>query len=482
MATQTLGLVVRVSRMGKREEDGERFYSKADQVRDGTRVAELAEYAVRVYDADLDVSGATPFDDRPGMGAALRDLEAGRIAGIVAAARDRLVRQDPAAGVTLAALQARIRAAGGVLIVGDTPSACVGRPGDVEAEGFAGLGLDVLVALDGRYREESRKRWRSGNRNAIERGVQPGRTPSWLDRDKDGYFHPNEHTPAVVEAVRARAAGASWREVADLLNARGVPTRRPDRRKRPTREQGWTYKTAEALCRCELLVGRVHWGQYRNDEAFAPLVDEPTWLLASHRRERPKGYRDRAPGLATSVAVCASCGHPMIQDSTRRRDGGKTPQYRCRSGQCDAPATITHNLLEPYLWDAAWTESDRRAQAELLSDAEPSEDGGPSPDELEAGLRTAEAEVAAFLTRVRATTPGFSEALDALMEGVEAAKARLAGSAAPRERTFHEIVEEGYRNLDDPAWRRALVLSVVKQARITKGSAPVAEKVEIVWR
>ena len=44
MATQTLALIVRVSRMGEREEDGKRFYAKADQVRDGTRVAETAGY------------------------------------------------------------------------------------------------------------------------------------------------------------------------------------------------------------------------------------------------------------------------------------------------------------------------------------------------------------------------------------------------------------------------------------------------------
>jgi site-specific DNA recombinase len=469
MATDVLALPVRVSRMGERNENDERFIAERDQIDRGTQLAEKAGYVVRVYD-DKDVSGATPFDQRPGMGEALRDLEAGRIAGIVTAYRDRLVRQDPENNVTLAALQRRIRDADGVLIVGDTPAACIGPDTDV-VEGFAGLGLDVLVALDGRYREEARKRWDTANRYAVERGVQPGRTPKWMRRDEDGYLHPNEHTPAVVEAVRARAGGASWAEVAELLNVRGVPT---------SKGGPWTYKTASRVLGSELLVGRVHWGPHRNDAAFEPLVDEATWLLANRRADPVP--RTRAPGLATGIARCAECGKPMIQDSSKRRDGGRTATYRCRSGVCDRPATITHNLLEPYLWDAAWAESDRRAQAEIREGATTAEDGGPSPDELRVALRVAEEEIAAYLLNVRPTTPGYADGLRNLEDEMEAARERLAESAAPRERTFREVVEEGYRNLDDPAWRRALVLSVVSEVRVTKGRAPVAEKVDIVFR
>jgi DNA invertase Pin-like site-specific DNA recombinase len=480
MATQTLALTVRVSRVGDRDEEGDRFFTEREQITDGTKAAEQVGYAVEVY-RDMDVSGATPFADRPGMGQALLDLEAGKVAGIVSARRDRLVRQDPAAGVTLAALQERIRAAGGILIVGDTPEAWVGI-GERPVEGFAGLGLDMMVALDGRFREEARKRWRAANADAIRRGVQPGRTPPWLDRDeKTGLFSPNEHTPAVVEAVRARAAGASWSEVAAILNERGVPTA-----KAKNSASGWTFKTAERLCRSELLVGRVRWGDYRNDHAFEPLVDEATWLLASARRERPRGWRDREPGLATGVATCASCGHRMIQDSSGTRRGGKQATYRCRSGACGAPATITHAKLEPYLWERAMTEVDRRMQAEIRLEEdgllEPAEDSRPSQDELTEALRAAEAEVAAFLRNVPATTPGYSEAIEARMAIVEAAKRRLAESAAPRQPTFAEQVEAGFAALDDPAWRRAQVLLVVEEARITKGSAPVEEKVEIVYR
>ena len=480
MAAATLGLVVRVSRVGKRKEKGERFVSPREQVREGTRLAETAGYGVKVFD-DANVSGATPFEERPGMGAALRELDEGRLAGLVTAYRDRLVRQDAAKGVTLAALQERIRRAGGVLLVGDTPDACIGRPGDRVPEGLSALGLDVLVALDGRYREESRKRWRSANRDAIERGVQPGRTPSWLHRRKDGRFEPNEHTPAVVKAVELRASGASWAEVAELLNVRGVPTHAGG---------GWSYKTAERLCRCELLVGCVSWGPYRNEKAFEPLVDEATFLLASRRKERPKGYRDREPGLATGVVVCAECGGRMIQDRTKRRDGGQTDFYRCRSGVCEAPASITHARLEPFLWDAAAAEADRRMQREALEDSAPAANGGPSPEELREALRGAETEVAEFLRRVKPTTPGFSEALEALEADVETARDRLAVSAAPRERTMLEVFEESERDWNNPAWRRALVASVVREVRVTKANrlapgkkrVPVEDRVEIVWK
>jgi DNA invertase Pin-like site-specific DNA recombinase len=479
MATQTLALTVRVSRVGDRDEDGVRFFTEREQITDGTKAAEQVGYAVEVY-RDMDVSGATPFADRPGMGQALLDLEAGKVAGIVSARRDRLVRQDPAAGVTLAALQERIRAAGGILIVGDTPDAWVGI-GERSVEGFAGLGLDMMVALDGRFREEARKRWRAANADAIRRGVQPGRTPPWLDRDqKTGLFSPNEHTPSVVEAVTARAAGASWSEVAAILNERGVPTA-----KAKNSASGWTYKTAERLCRSELLVGRVRWGDYRNDHAFEPLVDEATWLLASARRERPRGWRTREPGLATGVVTCASCGHRMIQDSSGTRGGGKQATYRCRSGACDAPATITHAKLEPFLWERAMEEIDRRMQFEILREedgGEPAEDGGPSQEELTQALRAAEDEVTAFLRLVKPTVPGFGEALAVHEDAVEAAERRLAESATPRQPTFTEQVEAGFAALDDPAWRRAQVQLVVDSVLVTKGSAPVEEKVEIVYR
>src|SRR5438034_741083 len=80
----------------------------ADQIAIGTSRANAAGYEVQVFDADAQnggISGATPFDDRHGMGEALRLVEAGKIAGIVVAAQDRLVREDAEAGVTLKSFQ-----------------------------------------------------------------------------------------------------------------------------------------------------------------------------------------------------------------------------------------------------------------------------------------------------------------------------------------------------------------------------------------
>jgi len=92
---KTLGLIVRVSRVGKRE--GERFQSPDDQVKIAAAYAQGQGYDVQVFDADAQnggVSGATPFADRPGLGAAMEAAEAGKIAGFVVAAQDRLVRED----------------------------------------------------------------------------------------------------------------------------------------------------------------------------------------------------------------------------------------------------------------------------------------------------------------------------------------------------------------------------------------------------
>src|SRR4051794_4350313 len=92
MATTTRRAVgiVRVSQTKGRE--GESFASPKEQAE---RVrAECKRLSLRLLDIheELDVSGGTPLDERPGLGLAVAAIEAGKADVVVAAYFDRLMR------------------------------------------------------------------------------------------------------------------------------------------------------------------------------------------------------------------------------------------------------------------------------------------------------------------------------------------------------------------------------------------------------
>ena len=90
--------VVRVSRVGDRERDDERFVSPSEQAerirtaceRDGLELVDTLE--------ELDVSGGAALDRRPGLHRAIEMVEAGEADVVVVAYLDRRDRQPGRAG------------------------------------------------------------------------------------------------------------------------------------------------------------------------------------------------------------------------------------------------------------------------------------------------------------------------------------------------------------------------------------------------
>ena len=81
-AKGTIGIVVRVSDVGGRDKKADRFISPDEQIRTAGAYVRAAGYDVFIVEPqDLNVSHTTPLDDRPGLGEALRLVEAGRLAG-----------------------------------------------------------------------------------------------------------------------------------------------------------------------------------------------------------------------------------------------------------------------------------------------------------------------------------------------------------------------------------------------------------------
>ena len=477
---ETLALVVRVSRVGGRE--GERFISPGEQVREGRRVAERLGYSVRVFDADTqrDVPGNTPFDERPGMSAALRGVESGKLAGVIVSALDRLVREDPERGVTLKGFQQRIRRAGAVLVVCDAPDACIEDPEQEELEGWASVGLKARLMVDATLREEARKRWRRARRNAIERGLHVGTPPPGYRRTvseyrKDGtpVYGPLEIDEAVAPTIRAafaaRAQGESWMRVAKILTE-------------GTGKQ-WSANHAGKLLNYRTYLGEVKSGTFVNPDAHPPIVDEATFERVQRRRERKERTPRTEPALLTGLVTCAGCGYRMSQDWMTRGDGIRFGTYRCgNGGVCTARSAITHNRVEPYVTAAAleWLGVAR------WEDRLPGED---RTAELETALREAESELAEVEALRGTLRPAaLATALDAAMEAVEEARRHLGeytpvdGAVIPRELG---LTPEGINTwiVLDTEEQRVVLRQLVDRIEVGRGrGGKVEEKVRIWMR
>jgi DNA invertase Pin-like site-specific DNA recombinase len=391
-----LGLVVRVSQVGGR--NGERFQSPGDQIAAGTARAEHAGYGVEVFDADArSISGATPYDERPGMSAALRAIEEGRLAGIVVSALDRLVREDPEKGVTLKAIQRRIREARGVLLIADNAAAEILDPDDDELEGNEEWGVEAQNVANKLYRRETRKRWRKAKHNAWTRGVYVSSAPAGYVRDEDGRLQVNGSADAIRGAFAIRAKGGTFPAVARLLTDQKVPNRSG---------KAWLVASARKIISNPVYKGVVACpcgcGEKSRDSALA-LVGPTVWGKA----QAGKGVRrGRGPGTGSSplsgLLRCAGCGS-LLQANSSTAGGKKYAFYRCQNttGRCPAKALVSARIAEEYLILCALERLTRGGLVEEKVDLAP----------LEARVDGAEEELRAFTLSVPAVTPGFAEAV-----------------------------------------------------------------------
>src|SRR5690242_329500 len=117
MSKDVIGIYVRVSRKGDREDD--RFHSPKEQAERAKALLEAKGYVAGPIFEDIDVSGATPPDERPAMSRLLAELDAGKLTGIAAFSLDRLSR-EPAHGDQLIK---RVTKAGGIVLTPDIPDA-----------------------------------------------------------------------------------------------------------------------------------------------------------------------------------------------------------------------------------------------------------------------------------------------------------------------------------------------------------------------
>ena len=156
-------------------------------------------WTVVAWHGDEGISGGKALDARPGLTAALNEVQSATAAVLMVAKSDRLARSLP----TLLDVLDRTERAGGVVVAVD---------GTVDTSTAAGRFTTQIM----------------GSVAELERGLISDRTKAALAvRKAQGVRlgRPTTVPPSVVARIASeRAAGATWAAIADGLNADGTPT------------------------------------------------------------------------------------------------------------------------------------------------------------------------------------------------------------------------------------------------------------------
>jgi DNA invertase Pin-like site-specific DNA recombinase len=302
---------------------GESFVSPDDQAkrikaacrRDGMRLVDVVR--------EMDVSGGTPLNRRPGLRRAVELVEAGKADAIVVAYMDRLVRS---VAVQLELVE-RVERAGGTILTLDHGALTNGNA-------TQRLSATMLGAFNAYQRELVAERTHEAKERAVARGVAPfPNIPFWLRRGEgERLEHDPERAPIAVEAVRMRAEGATVKDVRAFLAEHGLRL---------------SFHGVQSFLTSRLLLGELHFGGLSNLEAFPPLVDVETFNRVQRLR-LPRGRRPKSERLLARLGVlrCATCGARLVIGA--RTTGGKRYEhYRCPPvGDCPQRVTIGADLVE----------------------------------------------------------------------------------------------------------------------------------------
>jgi DNA invertase Pin-like site-specific DNA recombinase len=322
---------IRVSRVGGRS--GDAFISPGEQKERIKAWAKAQGHSIAKWHEDLDQPGSKA--DRPGLNAAMKQIEDGKTGGLVVARLDRFGRsvQDSAN------LLARIRDADGVL--------CTVAEG-IDTSGYMGKFLaDLFAALGELELARIRENWNAARKSAVARGIHvSGRVPTGYRRNEDRVLEPDPETaPAIHELFERRAAGQSWTQLARFLEQQGVVT--------PWGNENWTVASVGTVVRNRVYLGEARAGSIVNPEAHEAIVTAAEWNAANKARGVHPGRSGRSTGLLSGVLRCAGCSYAMKPAMGKTRHGKPFLEYRCKpdkaAGRCPAPAAVKATVIEPFV-------------------------------------------------------------------------------------------------------------------------------------
>jgi DNA invertase Pin-like site-specific DNA recombinase len=320
---------VRVSRVGGRS--GESFISPDHQRQQIENWAALRGVTIANWETDLDKTGRKL--ERPGMDRIMARIESGATEGIAVAYIERFSRAGVADALKLVE---KIVDQGGSIAAVDL--------GLDPTTPFGEFGLTIMLALARMQSRRIEEMWLAARTRAVDRGVHiSGQPPTGYQRRGDGRLAPDPAiSPYVTEAFFRRAAGDSWKAIADWLTEQGVPTLRG--------APNWTIATVSTIVRNRVYLGEARSGDLVKLGAHEPLVDVETWEAANQRRGPLRPSTGNAAGMLSGIIRCAGCSFALKPSMGRTRHGKLRREYRCRpdkaAGRCLSPASASAEPLE----------------------------------------------------------------------------------------------------------------------------------------
>jgi len=176
-------------------------------------------------------------------------------------------------------------------------------------------------AVDAEYEsEKTSERIRRDVRAAAEKGKPHGKNIYGYQRVHDEQTrellrveeHP-EQAPIVEEAARRILVGDTFYAIAKDFNERGIPSRRPTRKKH-RENYGWTPPAVKQMLSMPAYAGkRQYHGEIIGDAVWPALIDFATWqklqiVMSPPERKRTNDWP--AKHLLTGIALCGVCGAP----------------------------------------------------------------------------------------------------------------------------------------------------------------------------
>lgn len=320
---------VRVSKLNGRE--GESFISplvQREQI-NGWAAARGASVA-NVFE-EFEESGGRA--DRPLLMEAVSRVECGLTDGIVVASLDRFGRSllDGLAVIE------RIQSAGGSFVA-------VGDGFDLATD-TGQLVMRIMLSIAEWELDRVRLQWSTARQRAVMRGLHTGRCPPV------GYTHGEDRrlmvdrqvAVTIVEVFRRRAGGATHRELAELLDRRGI------------KAEGarWRPGGVGQILRNRVYLGELRSGDFVNRAAHEAIVEEPAWHAAQTPSASRRKVRDRRPTMLGGLLRCAGCGLVLSTRTVLSTNGRPYRVYSCNgeaaAGACPARASILSNVVEPYI-------------------------------------------------------------------------------------------------------------------------------------
>ena len=394
---------------------GEQFISPGVQREQIERWASLRGVTIVEWHTDLDQSGSK--SQRPGLLGALERIESAETGGVVVSKLDRFARSLTGA---LEALQ-RIEAAGGVfssVAEGFDPTTPAGK-----------MHLRLMLVLAEWELDRIRENWRVARERAVHRGVHiASRAPTGYRRRKDGVLELDpESAPVVRQVFECKAAGASWRELAALLNEAGVAT--------PYGSPYWRPRAVSHVIENRAYLGEARHGEFSNADAHPALLDRTTWDRAQAVRG-PPAARSNEPALLAGLLRCAGCRYVMKPDRMKLRNGENVRMYRCRgehaAGKCDDRASALGTVIEPYVEDLFFEHAGERVATAEQRDLD--------VDRCERDLAEADAQLAAYRDDERILgvlgTERYVEGLRVRVAAAETAASAFAELQGARDRSL----------------------------------------------